>query len=110
VSARDELALEIAGYPVGAESLVVGLPTAREIAAGILAAEYRKPRTITTAEELDALPHEAVVRSSFGVTHEKCFDFVSEATFWSAIGSEDEHTAGKIGLPAAVLYSPEPDQ
>lgn len=36
----------------------------RELAQGILAAGYRKPRTITTAAALEALPHGSAVQTS----------------------------------------------
>ena len=73
----------------------------------ILAAGYRKPRTITTVEELDALPDEALVRSDFGVIHEKRVEFDTGRVVWTCPGDTDEHTAGKITLPATVLYTPE---
>lgn len=70
----------------------------------LISAGYSKPRTITTAEELDTLPDESVVLSDFGVIHQKCFDFASDDTFWMGIGADEEYTAGKIALPATVLY------
>ncbi|TQJ60500.1 hypothetical protein FBY30_2768 [Arthrobacter sp. SLBN-83] len=58
MNARDELAAlaREAIYKPAASSLVT-----HDIADAILAAGYRKPRTITTAEELDALPVGSVV-------------------------------------------------
>lgn len=78
-----------------------------EAADDILAAGYRKPRTITTVEELDALSDESVVRSDFGVIHEKRVEFDTSRVIWVCPGDTDEHTAGKITLPAIVLHEPE---
>ena len=70
----------------------------------ILAAGYSKPRTITTAEELDALPVGSVVRTDFGCTVEKDCDFGSGKEFWSNVGSEDRRNSGHIALPATLIY------
>lgn len=66
----------------------------------ILAAGYRKPRTITTAEELDALPEWSVVRSEQGTPWEKC------AGFWAETLGTGKHPASHIALPATVLWEP----
>lgn len=79
------------------------------IADGLIARDYRKPRMITTVEELDALPDESVVRSDFGVIHEKRVEFDTSRVVWVCPGDTDEHTAGKITLPATVLWEPAAD-
>ena len=73
----------------------------------IMGRGFRKPRVITTAEELDTLPDEAVVSSDFGVIHQKTVEFDTDRVTWVCPGDTDEHTAGKITLPATVLYEPE---
>ncbi|WP_341394046.1 hypothetical protein [Arthrobacter sp. G119Y2] len=79
-----------------------------EAAAALLAAGYRKPRTITTVEELDTLPVEAVVRSHVGVVWEKGeFPDEPEFPFWTTPGTNHEYPASHISLPATVLWEPE---
>lgn len=75
-------------------------------AAAIISAGYRKPRTITTAGELDALPDESVVRSDFGVIHEKDCDFDSDEPYWSCVGIDGRYGSGRVTLPATVIYEP----
>lgn len=64
MSARDELAEAIAGYRIGEGyyAVDVGYSEAQAIADDLIAAGYRKPRTITTVKELVALPNSAVIR------------------------------------------------
>ena len=57
------------------------------------AVDPHKPRTVTTIEELDALPDEAVVRSDFGVIHEKHVEFDSDRVVWVCPGDSDEYPA-----------------
>lgn len=109
---RDELADEIAGHPIGSgyEAASVGMDEAREIAETILAAGYRKPRTITTVEGLDALPAGSVIRADNGEVFEKqtdgpyCdgpHDWQSfEGTFWNG---------ETFVFPVAILHEPEPE-
>lgn len=72
-SEGDELAEEIAGYRIGEGyyAVDVGYSDAQAIADDILAAGYRKRRTVTTVEELDALPVGTVVilRDAKGLPH-----------------------------------------
>ena len=74
----------------------------------ILAAGYRKPRTITTVEELDALPVEAVVRSDMGNVYIKDHDLDNPTdTWWVAGGGVSEYQSNRILLPATVLHAPD---
>lgn len=47
-------------------SLIESTGPSLRLANAILAAGYRKPRTISTLEEVDALPRKAVVMTAFG--------------------------------------------
>ena len=81
-----------------------------ELAQAILAAGYRKPRTITTAEELDALPNEALIRTRFGQVWEAA-KLTDGENLWRTLGpakllrSED---IARWSLPATVLHEPTP--
>lgn len=90
MNARDELTTLILGK------------TAPRAADAILAAGYRKPRTITTAEELDALPDMSVVRTSAGTIA----NIVGHDAYF--FGYEKSAHRGVLALPATVLYEPEP--
>jgi hypothetical protein len=75
----------------------------------ILAAGYRKPRTVTTAEELDALPEDSVVMES---EHDTFIIRTMRGVFhrfpdgWYVVAG---HGAREyIQLPATVLFTPEP--
>lgn len=78
-------------------------------AEAILAAGYRKTRTITTTEELDALLGSAVVKDSLGQVFEK-----QEAGQWYDGPHDWLAFDGKfwdvdaIHFPATVLYEPQP--
>jgi hypothetical protein len=77
----------------------------------ILAAGYAKPRTITTVEELDALPIGSVIRTS-GVEDECDPRVAVKAAFWhnesewfTADDSEWCLSSDELDdLPATVLY------
>jgi hypothetical protein len=51
--------------------VIIGTLTAEDIADAMIAAGYRKPRTVSTKEEIEALPDEAVIRDSAGDVAEK---------------------------------------
>lgn len=70
---RDELAEAIAGYRIGEGyyAVDIGHSDAQAIADDIVAADYRKPRTVTTVEELAKLPDTAVIRDKFGDVNER---------------------------------------
>lgn len=76
------------------------------IADAILDAGYRKPRTVTTAKELDALPHGSIVRigslPAFSVKREDGLNW------WLRIGTDltidSAQLASTYSLPATVLH------
>lgn len=102
MSERDELTeLLIHSNTTGSPS--TSLCIEEHYANTILAAGYRKPRVITTAEELDALPPWTVVRSEQGTIWEK-FEGQHSADFWAESMSLGKHPGCHIALPATVLY------
>lgn len=97
---RDELA-ELA------ETIRTGSLGTSEIADALLTAGYRKPRTITTAEELDALPGESVIRDAGGMVFEKDFIIGDPSDWWwIEPDREGRQTNSAIALPATVLHTP----
>lgn len=66
----------------------------------ILAAGYTKPRTVTTVEELEALPENTVIRDSEPAT----LQFMDGA--WQIPGSNTKWSHGNIDLPVTVLFTP----
>ncbi|WML63638.1 hypothetical protein [Rhodococcus sp. AH-ZY2] len=82
----------------------------RAIADAILAAGYRKPRTVTTIEELDKLPDGAVIRGAHGqisVIHRGQVDGRPYIEVHYAGTEEIDFDYQYISLPAMVLYAPE---
>jgi hypothetical protein len=72
------------------------------IAAAILDAGYRKLRAVTTAEELDALPFESVVRDAEGHVLERWGE--PEESLWTTVMVNAYIRRDDIALPATVLY------
>ena len=70
------------------------------MASAALAAGFRRPRTITTQEELDAAPIGAVIRDAGDWVLEK-------ATKSTWFNPGDEIAANTAQLPAVVLWEPE---
>ena len=106
---RCELARAISDAADGFRNLPPGrTPTAQDITAAeaILAAGYRKPRTVTRVEELDALPEWSVVRSEQATIWEKLGGDPT-GSFWAETLTTREHPSGHIALPATVLWEPE---
>ncbi|MDF3309777.1 hypothetical protein P3H15_32685 [Rhodococcus sp. T2V] len=103
MSARDELAGVLKG---AADSVTLAFQFNMKfwgpVADAVLAAGYRKPRTVTTAEELDALPFLTVIRDSDGAVHERLEWDYGPALQWTRDGAQDLHPK----LPATVLYTP----
>jgi hypothetical protein len=100
---RDDLA-EVIGEALGAEAGIHDTSWHEDcaIADNILDAGYRKPRTITTVEELDALPFGSVVLDRSGLSLHK-----SEFTGWRASnGAKDisEEMLEQEAFPASVLH------
>lgn len=78
------------------------------IADGLIAAGYRKPRTITSVEELDALPDGAIVLDYY---EDVCVLEDSAAAGYrdthSRTWSQPDGTVNlSVSLPATVLYEP----
>lgn len=96
---RDELATIISdsAVPRDGKYMIVD----RIAADDILAAGYRKPRTITTVTELLAL-HMVVVRTAGG----SVANIVNERAFF--FGYEASCSARTLALPATVLHEPTP--
>lgn len=92
----------VSAYSEGAEH---ALDTVR-------AAGYRKPRTITTAEELDALPQYSVIIDKEGVVWEYKREVSDKPAWWcsSLTGfwfSSNLAAFGESGLlPATVIHEP----
>lgn len=78
-------------------------PALMKIAETLLAAGYSKPRTITTREELDALPSGSVILDSAGEPN------VFHDNGWVLPGGSGGYTSWSVAqsLPAKVLYEPE---
>jgi hypothetical protein len=75
----------------------------------ILAAGYRKPRTITTAEELDALKFGSVVVDRAGVARTKRRSDSAMPGGWTAGGRSPIPAALLVdGNEMTVLYEPTP--
>lgn len=68
----------------------------RGIADAVLNAGYRKPRTITTVEELDALPEDSIIREGESVVATRIGD-----SWWYPTGPFEPN------LPVTVLHNPE---
>lgn len=95
--ARDQLGLIISAYRRNAE---VAWDEDLMLADHLLEQGWRPPaRTVTTVEELDALPELAVIRDSEGTVAECAF-----GQWYSTDG--DHYWHGVLALPATVLYEP----
>lgn len=71
------------------------------MAVGMIAAGYRKPRTITTVEELDALPEGTQIVDA-------CERLALEETSIGCLEWVDRHgNSCHVELPAIVLHEPE---
>lgn len=106
MSARDELGKLLFTLPVSdraADAAPEIMTLCDEAAEVLLEAGYWKPRTITTAEELDALEVGAVVRGKW--LAEKWAD--EEGELWYVAGNwmrwDTEQLVQRGGLPAEVL-------
>ena len=97
---RDELATIIET----AYDLNPGMASFELLAHAVLAAGYTKPRTVTTIEELDALPFEAVIRDAEGHVLERWGQ--PKENLWATVMVGAYIPRGDIALPATVLYSP----
>jgi len=111
VSARDELA-ELIGSKLDRLFGSREFGPAKQdfdLADELISAGYSKPRTITTVEELDALPAKSVILGRAGMPLVSDGDKVEP---WASV-CEDPYggpiwkNSADIALPATVIYSPE---
>jgi hypothetical protein len=106
MSARDELAeiiQDCGEYIPGSHADDYVSPD--KAADAILAAGYSKPRTITTAEELDALPVMSVVLDRLDICYRLYRDTAYREPVWCVVG-ETSPSSPHAWLPATVLYEP----
>ena len=107
---RDELALFLANHDTTTGNFSSRFTAYEGRADAILAAGYRKPRTITTVEELDALPMGAAILDTLRAVWVNDGDTVAP---WASLGEGNLEggpiwvSAEDIALPATVLYAPE---
>ena len=105
---RDELAAEIADVylsNMGAGPLA-GKVTQFDLAEAILAAGYRKPRTITSVEELHGLPLGSVIIDSDPSVLQMLEKSAIGGAEWAQPNEERIYSSGHVTLPATVLYEP----
>lgn len=107
MSERDELAEDIRGLGI---TVIDGPPVdlSEPLAQHLHNLGYRKPRTVTTVEELDALGHGAVIRSEhrhYWVAHKE--DGMGANQGWAVAGG-GPITSRELAswLPATVLHDP----
>ena len=74
-----------------------------DLADELISAGYSKPRTITTAEELDALPSGSVVLDRRGLSLHLNYDGWGASTGQRGIEKEELE---RDAFPTTVLYSP----
>ena len=100
--ARDELAADIRTRyeQCGA---VDRDPTEESLADHLIAKGWSKPRTVNSETELDALPHESVIRDSLGDVYEKWSPPDESMTEWMTPGTS---WTPAPTLPATVLFTP----
>ena len=105
-TARDELAAVIvAAYGEDAEALCPCVQDL-EVAEKILAAGYRKARTISTSDELGALPVGSVVMDADSYVGRKERD--TGGAEWSVSLHKYSKESRAFALPATVLWEPTP--
>ncbi|MDQ0854807.1 hypothetical protein QFZ79_002918 [Arthrobacter sp. V4I6] len=113
MSARDELGKLLFTLPVSdraAETAPEIMRLCDEAAEAMLDAGYRRPRTITTEEELDALPNGSVVLSQVYRHYLNGMDISFqrwEDGLWHR-GARSTDTHPDNFLPVTVLHEPTP--
>jgi len=100
---RDKLATVIET----AYDLNPGMASFELLAHAILAAGYRKPRTITTMEELDALPDGVLILTEQGGYWES-IKRMDGKNWWKEPGATFVSPSSDLTLPVTVLHEPEP--
>lgn len=115
--ARDQLTGELLGvlavasnFPEHAQVRLLGQdmrPLAEKCADAILNAGWRPPaRTVTTVEELDALPVGSIVRD----VERASLDEKLDDDMLAELAYERTFFSRSIRLPATVLYEPKDDE
>jgi hypothetical protein len=110
MNARDELADILMSDALMFSDQHYGRDYALAEADAIFAAGYRKPRTITTAEELDEVEDGTIAR---GVTDGRSFYTLqfNDDGFWNQMGCDDQWEHESL-FPffdhLEILYEPEP--
>lgn len=100
MSDRDELATIIEDALTLSRGIIAWTGAAQDdIAAAILADGYRRPRTIATVEELDALPNGSVILDADRATATRL-----DADYWEVAGYASHFRIDAITLPVTVLY------
>jgi hypothetical protein len=74
-----------------------------ELAEALIVAGWTKPRTVTTVEELDALPVGSMVLDSDPDALLKTHNGA-----WRSLCAEEPYGGRYLSLPATVLFAPEP--
>ena len=98
---RDELKAIVADALSNPQHGEFALDSTR-VAARVLAAGYRRPRQVTTVEELDALPVLSVVLDKHGESYQKLVtDEGATSPLWMA---GDIVLSSLIDLPATVIH------
>ncbi|EKT82540.1 hypothetical protein WSS_A11683 [Rhodococcus opacus M213] len=104
---RDALAGLILAATADAASMIFP-GTADYLADELLAAGYRKPRTIVTADGLEALPNGAVILSEQGGVWERQEGQAGSLSWVEATqGRGSPQPSDEIALPATVIHLPE---
>ena len=106
-----EYAIHIAKHlrAAGYRKMELGEVAARFVDAELRSKGWIKPRTVTTAEELDALPVDSVVGDWIGRVYQKdAEEEAPEFPWWMTPGDQRRYPAKRITLPATVLYEPTP--
>ncbi|AHB31657.1 hypothetical protein ArV2_gp46 [Arthrobacter phage vB_ArS-ArV2] len=86
-------------------ALICGRTTTKAVER-ILAAGYRRPRTIATVAELDALPDGVIIMDARASCREG-LKTMGSGNVWRAMGPATVLRSPEIALPATVLHEPE---
>ncbi|UUG70011.1 hypothetical protein SEA_ZUCKER_52 [Arthrobacter phage Zucker] len=106
----DLIAFEIGNTPSGglvrpsADGATPVFESDDRLAGKILDAGYRKQRTVNTAEELDGLPFETVIRDAEGHVLERWG--APDEGLWTTVMVNAYIPRDDIALPVTVLYEP----
>lgn len=85
-----------------------GWLNSKAVAASLTASGFRKPRTITTVGELDALPVGSVAVTRIDeVISKRLMPNEGRQSWWAMAGTAEYFESRELPLPATVLYEPE---